>query len=75
MIAGLMNAAFGETYDGTFIKELGERVILDEVAYNEAAGVTQAYDRLPEFFYTEPLPPTGNVFDFGSKELERIYVR
>lgn len=75
MIAGLMNAAFGETYDGTFIKELGEKVILDEVAYNEAAGVTQAYDRLPEFFYTEPLPPTGSVFDFGSKELERIYVR
>ncbi|HHY37329.1 MAG TPA: aldehyde ferredoxin oxidoreductase, partial [Clostridia bacterium] len=75
MIAELMNAAFGEMYDGSFVRELGKKVILDEVAYNEAAGVTAAYDRLPEFFYSEPLPPTGNLFDFDLKELERIYLR
>jgi aldehyde:ferredoxin oxidoreductase len=75
MIVGLLNAALGETYDSGFINELGKEVILDEIRFNEEAGITAAQNRLPEFFYTEPLPPTGKVFGFGCEELENIYGR
>ena len=40
-----------------------------EREFNVAAGISPAMDRLPEYMYREPLPPTGHVFDLTKEEL------
>ena len=40
-----------------------------EREFNIRAGISPAMDRLPEYMYREPLPPTGHVFDLTEEEL------
>jgi aldehyde:ferredoxin oxidoreductase len=40
-----------------------------EREFNLKAGISPAMDRLPEYMYREPLPPTGHVFDLTDEEL------
>jgi aldehyde:ferredoxin oxidoreductase len=41
-----------------------------ERQFNRNAGLTQASDRLPEFFYEETLPPFNTVFDIDTENVE-----
>ena len=52
---------------------LGRRVIDLERAFNRAAGFTPADDRLPDFFATEALSPTGAVFDVPADEMDHMW--
>ena len=52
--------------------EQGKELLRVELAFNKAAGLTSADDRLPEFFSTEPLEPKGVVFDFTPEELDSV---
>ncbi|MDR0469952.1 MAG: aldehyde ferredoxin oxidoreductase [Peptococcaceae bacterium] len=40
-----------------------------EREYNVKAGISPSMDRLPEYMYREPLPPTNAVFDLTTEEL------
>ncbi|MCL1848470.1 MAG: aldehyde ferredoxin oxidoreductase, partial [Clostridiales bacterium] len=40
-----------------------------EREFNVRAGISPAMDRLPEYMYREPLPPTGHVFDLTEEEV------
>jgi aldehyde:ferredoxin oxidoreductase len=51
----------------------GMKVIKTERLFNEAAGFTNAHDRIPEFMRLEPLPPHNTVFDVPDAELDRVY--
>lgn len=46
-------------HDASLIDTLGEETLSMERAFNTAAGMTDADDRLPAFFYTEPAEGTG----------------
>jgi aldehyde:ferredoxin oxidoreductase len=54
---------------------LGSEILRKERAFNEAAGFTQAHDRLPEFMKLEPLAPHNNVFDVTDAELDAVYAK
>jgi aldehyde:ferredoxin oxidoreductase len=57
-----------------WLDKLGRRVIDAELAFNRAAGLTRADDRLPDFFKTEPLSqPVETVFDVPDAELDAIW--
>lgn len=43
-----------------------------ELAFNQTASAP-LYERLPEFYCREPLPPTDAVWDVPAQELERIW--
>lgn len=53
----VMNAKFGTQMGPDDIPALGIRVLKEEREFNKKAGLTNKDDRLPEFFYNEPLPP------------------
>ena len=53
--------------------ELGKSILKTERAFNIAAGFTNVDDRLPEFFYTEKLPPHNVVFDFSGEEIDTFW--
>jgi aldehyde:ferredoxin oxidoreductase len=73
LLADMLNAAYGTRLEPQFVAELGRRVIALERDFNRRAGLTQAADRLPSFFQTEPLPPFNTVFDITDDELATVW--
>jgi aldehyde:ferredoxin oxidoreductase len=70
VIEAKMGAPLGP--DG-FPHALGVRVLKTEKEFNRRAGFTAADDRLPEFFYKEPLPPHNTVFVISDEELDSTF--
>jgi aldehyde:ferredoxin oxidoreductase len=66
-----INAKFGTQLGPEDIPALGIRVLKAEQGFNREAGFTEKDDRLPRFFYEEPLPPHNTVFSISDTELDR----
>jgi len=49
---------------------MGIRVLKEELEFNRKAGLTNEDDRLPEFFYNEPLPPHNKVVLISNEEMD-----
>jgi aldehyde:ferredoxin oxidoreductase len=49
---------------------IGTRVLKAEKEFNRKAGLTKQDDRLPKFFYEEPLPPHNTVFAISDEALD-----
>ena len=69
----LINARFGIALTGDDVVNLGKYILKTEKAFNTAAGFSEVDDRLPEFFYTEELPPHNVVFDFTGQEIDSFW--
>lgn len=69
----LINARYGISLTGDDVTNLGKTILKTEKGFNEAAGFTKADDRLPEFFYSEPLPPLNTVVDFTGEEIDSFW--
>ncbi|MCF8063474.1 MAG: aldehyde ferredoxin oxidoreductase [Deltaproteobacteria bacterium] len=65
-----MNARMGTELTPEDIPAMGVRVLKAEKEFNRKAGFTKEDDRLPRFFYEEPLPPHNTVFNFSDEELD-----
>jgi len=72
-LVDLLNARFGIGLTGDDVVALGQSILKTERAFNMAAGFTAADDRLPDFFYNEPLPPHNVVFDFTDEEMATFW--
>ena len=71
LIATALNDAHGTSFDASFIKTLGREALRMEWEFNKAAGLTEADDELPEFFYTEALAPSGKTARHRSAAVNR----
>lgn len=69
-LSRILTAAYGETVTPDDLLAVGRTILEIEVAFNARAGIGMAANRLPEFFYTEPLGPNGTVFDVDRERLE-----
>ncbi len=72
-IVDMLNARFGISLTVDDVTALGTSVLKTERAFNQAAGFTNAHDRLPEFFVTEPVPPHNAVWDFSNEEIDEFW--
>jgi aldehyde:ferredoxin oxidoreductase len=52
---------------------LGKSVLKTERDFNLRAGFTAEQDRLPEFFYKEPLPPHNITFQVTDEDLDQVF--
>jgi aldehyde:ferredoxin oxidoreductase len=52
---------------------MGVRVLKAEREFNRKAGFTKEDDRLPRFFYEEPLPPHNTVFVISDGEIDSTF--
>lgn len=68
-----INAKFGTKLGPDDIAAMGIRVLKAEREFNRKAGFTNKDDRLPRFFYEEPLPPHNTVFLIGDEEIDRTF--
>jgi aldehyde:ferredoxin oxidoreductase len=69
----LLNARYGWQVGVDILQVLGKDTLRLERAFNRAAGLTKADDRLPEWMSEEALPPTGAVFDVPEAELDGLF--
>jgi len=72
-IVDMLNARFGISLTTDDVTALGTSVLKTERAFNQAAGFTNAHDRLPEFFVDEPVPPHNAVWDFSNEEIDEFW--
>jgi aldehyde:ferredoxin oxidoreductase len=74
-IANAINSAHGTSLTKDFFEPLGRETLRLEWQFNQQAGFTDKDDELPEFFYTEPLPPTNHVARFHAADVHGMYER
>lgn len=70
-VADMMGAKFGGEWDIPRLMGLAVETLTLEKQFNRGAGFLPKDDRLPEFFYKEALPESGNVFDVEDEELDQ----
>ena len=68
-----INAKFGIQLGPDDVPALGLRVLQAEREFNQKAGFTKKDDRLPRFFYEEPLPPHNTVFTISDAEVDTTF--
>ena len=68
-----LNAAHDAGLTPSFFEELGRQTLYYEREFNRQAGFTADDDELPQFFYAEALPPTGQTARFHGSEVHAIY--
>ena len=69
-----MSAVLGtELGPDDFPRRMGIQVLKAERDFNRRAGFTSADDRLPRFYYEEPLPPHNTVFPISDEELDSTF--
>jgi aldehyde:ferredoxin oxidoreductase len=68
-----LSAKLGTPLGPDAIPQLGIRTLQAEREFNRKAGFTNKDDRLPEFFYKEPLPPHNTVFAITDAELDTTF--
>ncbi|MFC2038914.1 aldehyde ferredoxin oxidoreductase C-terminal domain-containing protein, partial [Chloroflexota bacterium] len=69
ILPDVFSGAFGGEWDAEKITNIGKQTIAMEREFNKAAGFTPDDDMLPEFFYNEPAPSTGAIFDVTKEYL------
>ena len=74
-IVNAINAACGTSLNADFFAALGRETLRLEREFNRRAGFTAKDDELPEFFYTESLPPTNHVARFHGADVHDMYER
>lgn len=67
------NAKFNTRFSFDDLTEMNKRVLKAEKEFNKRAGLTSKDDRLPEFFYKEPLPPHNKVFLITGEQMDRVF--
>ena len=72
VMADLVNSFYGWNLKPDDVAELGKSVLKKELAFNRAAGLSPATDRLPDFFKEENLAPHQGIFDVSEVEIEKV---
>ena len=67
------NGVLGVDWTADDVGRIGKEIIAKERAFNAAAGLTAADDRLPEFMKYEKLPPHDVVWDVPDETLDAVF--
>ena len=68
-----VSAVLDESLEERYLMRLGGMVNEEERKFNKTAGLSRQDDRLPRFFQTEALSPSGNKFDVSDDELDTVH--
>jgi len=69
----LLNSFYGLELTADSVSDLGKKVLKIERDFNKRAGFTKEDDRLPLFFYTDPVPPHNIKFMVKDEELDSLF--
>jgi aldehyde:ferredoxin oxidoreductase len=69
-----INAKMGVNLELKSLTDMGTRILKAELAFNRRAGFTNKDDRLPRFFYEEPLPPHNTVVQISDEDMDKTFL-
>ncbi|HME43441.1 MAG TPA: aldehyde ferredoxin oxidoreductase C-terminal domain-containing protein [Syntrophorhabdales bacterium] len=69
----MINAFYGLSLTAEDVAGLGKNILKMERDFNTRAGFTAAQDRLPRYFYTEPVAPHNVVFTVKDEDLDKVF--
>ncbi|MBT0665129.1 aldehyde ferredoxin oxidoreductase [Geobacter pelophilus] len=69
----MLGAFYGIEMTGDDVVALGKKVLSAERDFNARAGFTKHHDRLPRFFYTDPIAPHNQVFSVPDEEMDQLF--
>jgi aldehyde:ferredoxin oxidoreductase len=72
-IVKAINAKSGTQLTPEGLIGMGVRVLKTEKEFNRKAGFTNKDDRLPKFYYEEPLPPHNTVFSISDEKVDSTF--
>lgn len=72
LLASLLSTQYGVEWTADKLRELAQSTLRTEIAFNRAAGLTEASDRLPEWFCEEENPATKTRFDVSGEQLHKV---
>ncbi|WP_018084652.1 aldehyde ferredoxin oxidoreductase family protein [Desulfurispora thermophila] len=72
-ICEMLNAQYGLSLTPDDVVKLGQSILKVEREFNRLAGFTSKDDRLPEFFYSEPIESHNVKFDVTDEELDSVF--
>jgi aldehyde:ferredoxin oxidoreductase len=67
------NGVLGTNWTMDDVGRIGKEILAREVAFNRAAGISKAADRIPEFMKLEKLPPHDVVWDVPQETLDAVF--
>jgi aldehyde:ferredoxin oxidoreductase len=67
------SGVLGVKWTGDDVTRIGKEILDKEIAFNRAAGLTSADDRIPEFMKYEKLPPHNVVWDVPDETLDAVF--
>ncbi len=67
------SGVLGVEWTGDDVTRIGKEILDKEIAFNRAAGLTPADDRIPEFMKYEKLPPHDVVWDVPDETLDAVF--
>lgn len=73
-LSDLLYYRYGVRFTVDQVWEMGINALKVEREFNKRAGISPAQDRLADFFYVEPLPPTNAVFDVPEEEMRKAII-
>jgi aldehyde:ferredoxin oxidoreductase len=68
-----VNAKLGVDLVLDSLADMGIRILKAELDFNRKAGFTCKDDRLPRFFYEEPLSPHNTVVQISDEDMDRTF--
>jgi aldehyde:ferredoxin oxidoreductase len=68
-----INAKLGVDLELISLTDMGTRILKAELDFNRKAGFTSKDDRLPRFFYDEPLPPHNTVVQISDEDMDKTF--
>src|SRR3990170_1613332 len=69
----MLGAFYGTTMTGDGVVALGKMILSAERDFNTRAGFTKQHDRLPRFFYNEPVAPHNLTFMVKDEDLDQVF--
>jgi aldehyde:ferredoxin oxidoreductase len=73
ILARLVNAKLGTKFKPRDLEDRWRGILEVELEFNKKAGFTREDDRLPDFFYKEPLPPHNKVVQIKGSDIDRTF--
>jgi aldehyde:ferredoxin oxidoreductase len=67
------NGVLGTNWTMDDVGRIGKEILAKERAFNEAAGIGKAHDRMPEFMKIEKLPPHNVIWDVADETLDAVW--
>ena len=69
----MLGSFYGTTMTGEGVVALGKMILSAERDFNTRAGFTKQHDRLPRFFYNEPVAPHNLTFMVKDEDLDQVF--